>query len=100
MVWSTASEVPAAAMTRPRRLTVMGVTVGTEKTKMMRMVGVGAGNTRRGAGVPASSVASPVRHVTVIALSLDVMPTTGDPTLVVDATTMSVALAPTTWPIP
>jgi hypothetical protein len=97
MVWSTASGAPTTDMTRPRRITVMGVVVGTEKTKMMRMVGVGVGNTRRGAGVPASSAASPARHVTVtvIAPSLDVTPTTGDPTLVVDATTMSGALAPT-----
>jgi hypothetical protein len=100
MVWSTASGVPATAMTRPRRLTIMGVVVGTEKMNMMRMVGVGTGNTRWGAGVPASSAASPARHVTVIAPSLDVTPTTGDPTLVVDATTMLGALAPTTWPIP
>jgi hypothetical protein len=100
MVWLTTSGAPAADMTRPRRITVMGVAVGTEKTKIMRMVGVGVGNTRRGAGVPASSAASPMRHVTVIALSLDVTPMTGDPTLLVDATTMSGALAPTAWPIP
>jgi hypothetical protein len=100
MVWSMASGAPAADMTRPRQITVMGVAVGTEKTKMMRMVGVGVGSKRRGAGVPASSAASPARHVTMIAPSLDVTPTTGDPTLVVDATTMPGALAPTAWPIP
>jgi hypothetical protein len=66
---------------------------------MKRTVGVEVGNTRRGAGVPASSVASPARRVSVTAPSLNVTPTTGDPTLVIDATTMTGAPTTMTCPI-